>query len=200
MIETAILGALIDRIIALLKRREEVKLAHLEKFIAPSVQNLEALHQEYVVRFSKYRDAVEDTQFALDMKHPVLAMMKKDAIYARAAETKIAELNHLKISVGVASSLFDAMKCYLLSNTVPTFAPLDIDIRIYELGGLPNARTRQVPEALSIVLSDSIELNDEGRRQLMIEVLDAMVVELQERYSVVIAEYYKVKEQLGWPS
>jgi hypothetical protein len=69
---------LIDRLIDLAKRRQEINKASFTDFVAPAMADLEAVQKDYLDSFRRYRDLLEDKKIPLTIDHPVLEAIRKD--------------------------------------------------------------------------------------------------------------------------
>src|SRR3954468_5170048 len=103
---------LVDRCIALAKRREDVNRAIFVDFVVPLVADFEAVHRDYVESFRRYREMITTSPLELDTEHPVMEALRVDEVFSAALRLKIPSSSDFAHSETLGS-LADAMQRYL---------------------------------------------------------------------------------------
>src|ERR1700729_1417309 len=88
-------GELVDRIISLLKRREEVNRATFDDVLAPAMQSIEEVHKDYLASFARYRQGLKDKAIHLDSGHPLFDSIKEDNLFSQQLRSKVTALEPL---------------------------------------------------------------------------------------------------------
>ena len=63
---------LIDRILDLAKRREEVDRRLYAEFVAPAFADFAVVHKNYLDSFIQYREMISNKTLTLDQRQPIL--------------------------------------------------------------------------------------------------------------------------------
>jgi hypothetical protein len=71
---------LVDRLIDLAKRHEEVNRTLFVNFIQPAFQTFEIVHADYIDSLVRYSSRLADRTLAMDLNHPVFADIELDAL------------------------------------------------------------------------------------------------------------------------
>ena len=80
---------LIDRLIDLAKRHEEVNRALFVTFIQPAFQAFETVHADYIESLVRYSSRLADKTLAMDLHHPIFADIELDALKSDHWRTKL---------------------------------------------------------------------------------------------------------------
>jgi hypothetical protein len=80
---------LVDRLIDLAKRREEVNRAIFVNFIQPAVQTFEIVHTDYIDSLVRYKSRLADQSLAMDLNHPIFGDIELDALKTDHLRTKL---------------------------------------------------------------------------------------------------------------
>jgi hypothetical protein len=80
---------LIDRLIDLSKRKEEMNRSLFNGFVQPAFQAFEVVHADYIDSLTHYRARLADTSIPLDLNHPVFSDLELDSIKSEHFRTKL---------------------------------------------------------------------------------------------------------------
>jgi hypothetical protein len=105
---------LVDRLVALAKRKEELNRNFYSDFVKPAMDDFEKMHEKYVSSFDLYRSMLADPKHPLDSGHPVFRSVIADSALTEHLRTKILELKPLEDSE-MAGDLVRAFRRYLLT-------------------------------------------------------------------------------------
>lgn len=67
---------LIEKLIDLVKQRQQLNRATFDELASPAMASMEAVHDDYVKTFSEYRAILKDKHIPLDDEHPVFDKIK----------------------------------------------------------------------------------------------------------------------------
>jgi hypothetical protein len=84
-----LLLALVSRLIALAKRREEVNRATFVDFVQPAFQTFETVHTDYIDSLTRYSIRLADTRLVMDLNHPVFRDIELDALKSEHLHTRL---------------------------------------------------------------------------------------------------------------
>jgi hypothetical protein len=82
---------LIDRLIALAKKREEVNRGMFVDFVQPAFQTFETVHADYIDSMTRYMARLEDRAFKMTTDHPVFRDIEMDSLKSEHLRTKLAD-------------------------------------------------------------------------------------------------------------
>jgi hypothetical protein len=201
---------LIDRCIDLAKRREQVNKNFYTEFIAPTFSDFEAVHNNYMGTFLRYREMLSDGKVKLDNKHPVIDLISRDSLFSNNLRAKIMALPY-EASNPIVQEFTKAIAVYLGNVAVYELKfqdePEGINIKDikkirYELGVAVklwlmsyNCKVRyHFKEGIVEILKESVD--QEVKRKRAVEVLDNFVAIAQVNYMAVLREHSKLKNQL----
>lgn len=86
-----ILLAVIDRLVHLVKQRQETDRQLYEDFVVPALADFEILHQNYLDTFHGYLRDIR-TERKLRPNHPVLRKIKEDSLYSEQLRARLKPL------------------------------------------------------------------------------------------------------------
>jgi hypothetical protein len=112
------LPLLIDRLVALVKRREEVNRAIYTDFIVPIFKDFEALHNNYITTFADYRESLVNTAVPLSQGHPVFAQIRADSLFSQHLRAKFPRADVIENSDRYVRAICWSVIAYL--NAVQT--------------------------------------------------------------------------------
>lgn len=192
---------LIDKLIELVKRREEVDKDLFSNFLVPAMTDFEAVHKSYVDSFRKYRECVADRNNALDRRHKVFDLIKEDMLDSIDLRGKVLALYQLEVDP-VFSSFIRSIREYLDS-------PIDTKGYITEfvlqlipgVGPAANAARISLCHSLIRCMSECLTANtgEDARRALALKLIDNKIEELKLKYNEVSKEFIKLKIRLLMP-
>jgi hypothetical protein len=83
---------LIDRLIDLAKKREEVNRAMFVDFVQPAFQIFETVHADYIDSLTRYDARLTDKTLSMDLNHPVFRDLEMDSLKSEHLRTKLKDL------------------------------------------------------------------------------------------------------------
>jgi len=186
---------LIERCIALVKRREETNRTMYTDFIAPAFADLAAVHRNYLDSFQRYRDMIMNADFVLNRQHPVIDTVAKDGLFSADLRSKISTIYELR-SDSVVGNFIEANFNYM------NFASRSDPVRMLAMVSIIES---VVPNAARSIFSRSLDrilqrkMSQEKKRELVVKMLDRVVAHLQSNYNQVILEHAALKRKLLMP-
>lgn len=83
---------LIDRLIDLSKRREEVNRRTFSDFVQPAFEIFEKVHVDYIESLTRYITMLSDKALPLNLDHPVLKDMELDSLKTTHLRAKLEDI------------------------------------------------------------------------------------------------------------
>lgn len=188
-----IIDKLIDRCIQLVRHKEEVHRRLFDDFVHPIHLDFEAVHQDYLETFRKYREMVKAPEPPLNGNHPVLDALAEDAVFNARLRMRI----H-----GMTSSDTDPLLGDFISSISEYFFWVGegTDDLIFEesnFGDGPNVARQKTLESLRNIFDS--EDKTEVKRSKAIETIDEVVGILQRNYAAEVREFSNLKKALLTP-
>ena len=192
-----LLGSLADRVISLLKRREEVDKALFDQTVKPAMDDLEKLHATYLDRFAQYRALVEAATPQDWSPTALLDRIRRDALYGAAGESWLAQLNAVELGHATADAFLREVVGYLASaQAMLTLAP-----------GRPVERdeftTRivlpRIEDFLASFAAPTSEHDVHSQKAFILRTIDTTVSLLQKKHARVVGEFWKARARLAIP-
>ncbi|MEX3984299.1 hypothetical protein AB4Y45_35670 [Paraburkholderia sp. EG287A] len=179
---------LVDRVIQLEKRREDVRRNRYADFVAPMMGNVDAIHKDYLDSFRKYEAMLDDSSVPLTQGHPIFSAIKSDNLYSeglRAKVDRLEPLNFYDIDTDLARFV-DTVRRYLVDTMYDEREQSSQYIR--------------TPFALELMhqLEES-SAPDKLRRATARLMLTQTVERLQQRYGELISLHENLKKTLLKP-
>jgi hypothetical protein len=185
MIELAM--TLLDRLLAMVKQRQESDRKLHDDFLVPIVGDFEKLRQSYLDTFSAYRADLEKAADPLTADHPVLGRIARDAVFTAQLRAKLEALAEFR-SDPVFADLVNAARSYVASGEMARF------VLVEGQKAIPNvARQRLIEGWKRIFAGDAA---DAEKRDNALRVLDDIVAELQGGYQRFAASALHAKRRL----
>ena len=190
-----LLCSLADRVIALLKRREEVDKALFDQTVKPAMDDLEKLHATYLDRFAQYRTLVEAATLQDWSPTALLDRIRRDALYGANSESWLAQLNAVELGHATADAFLRAVVGYLASaQAMLTMEP-----------GRPVEReeftTRivlpRIEGFLAGVAAPANEDEVRSQKAFVLRTIDGTVSLLQKKHERVVGEFWKARARLA---
>jgi hypothetical protein len=192
--------AVIDRLISLVKRREEVNRSTFNDMLSPAMASIEEVHKDYLASFARYRLGLKDKGVPLNSAHPVFDSIKEDNIFSEQLRSKVMVLQpHLKDEK--FGKFLTAIHMYLFSAALPrlTDSTFPVQQSSDESDYQPPQQVRSgYGRSLSTIFASN-RGNDEDRRQRAIKALDDAVMELQKNYRQILVAFTALKKNLLSP-
>jgi hypothetical protein len=193
--------SVINRLISLVKKREEVNRATFKDFLTPAMASVEEVHQNYLRSFAEYRKAVKDKKIPLNAKHPVFDSIKEDNIFSEQLRSKLNVLNPL-LSDAKFGPFLSAIHNYLYGAaeprlTIRTFPPVppppepDLNPRPPQV-----VRSGYAKKLTDIVADKEDDKKEARRRDRALTALDDAVTELQKNYHTILEAYTALQKTL----
>jgi len=182
-----ILMKVIDRLIQLVKERQESDKKLYEDFVVPAFSDLEKLHQNYLETFQSYRRDIEARSSPLTREHPVLNKIKQDSLYFAQLRSKLSSLHDFRTDP-VFGSLIEQIVYYTQGGE------LGKEILLSGRRRIPNAPRDYAITGLTDLFSGSE--SETQKREKGLAVLDRVVEELQWSYSQVVEENARLRGRL----
>jgi hypothetical protein len=201
---------LIDRLIAMAKRREEVSRNLYADYVKPTMEDFEKVHQDYLESFKRYRTLIQDPAHPLGPGHPLMEEIRQDNLYSEALRTKLEVLYEQEFDP-VIGPLIRAIRVYMRHFSLPLLEYPALDLRPWwkRWEGPPvqniyrhrRPRTQNVRSEVSRNLQELFKDGNDARkkRTQALKVLDLSVRDLQERYLGVIEAKEQLRTQLLRP-
>ena len=80
---------LVDRLIQLIRHREQARLDLLKDHVGPAFAAFEAVHAQYLSSFARYRQTLKTATDPLTPQHPILDAIRTDNLFTEHERTKI---------------------------------------------------------------------------------------------------------------
>ncbi len=213
---------LIDRVIDLARRREEVDRAQYGDVVKALMDDVDALHRDYLTTFRKYRDLLvsgkpldtafldavaADSLFSRDLRIRVRAVAESDGD-DRLHLLKAAVLAYLKLATVNPLDEWDERVMYEsdLRYHPPLPVPMeavphdDIDRRMertleeWDMLFIMNASRLHLANGIMTVLQRGLE--PELAARLAVRMIESIIIELQRRYAVITRAHSDVRKTL----
>lgn len=181
---------LIDRCIDLLKRKEESNRRLFDDFVAPAFSDFEALHNDYIERFRKYRETIMTSDEPFHSGHPIFNQIDVDNLFSASYRAKVWELEGF-VDHPVFGSFIQAIIRYIRFDK--TWKPRPTKRR-YAASALTQTIARATRHKIETKVKAASK--DQSRRKEAVEVLDKTIGTIQESYSLVVQEYSLLKSKL----
>lgn len=179
---------LIDNLIQLGKRREEINRNTFSDFVQPIMDDFETVHNDYISSFQRYMKMLKNEDIHLTSKHPVLQEIRNDNLFSESLRSKLIELDSI-IDNHVIGHFASMVKWYLSGATTP---PEHIEYE--EWDGISQSRRVKFKNSLKEILSS--EKTDQEKRTLAIGAIHESVDSLQHYYGDIIREHIELKKKL----
>jgi hypothetical protein len=126
---------LVDRLIDLSKRHEEVNRSLFVDFIQPAFETFEIVHADYIDSLTRYSSRLVDTTLRMDLNHPVFGDIELDSLKSGHLRTKLTNFRPA-ISPPKLREFLSAIDFYLrgVSAAGPHTALVDKLARTYRDG------------------------------------------------------------------
>jgi hypothetical protein len=213
----ALFTGVIDRLISLVKRREEVNRATFKDFLTPAMASVEEVHKNYLTSFAEYREGIKDKKIRLNSEHPVFDSIKKDNIFSEQLRSKLNVLEPL-LSDAKFGPFLTAIHNYLYGAAEPrlTFRTFpQVPAPLPELPPRPSQMVRSgYAKKLTDIVTDKEDEKikayfekkyekpgekDALRRERALTALDDAVTELQNNYHTILEAYTALQKTLLKP-
>lgn len=219
-----IVGDVIDRLIDLVRRREEVDRALYEDAVAAMMTEVDALHVHYLEAFRRYRDSLIDTK---ELHASFLDAVARDSLFSRGLRARVrafADTNgdtrlqplvravHAYLELATVNPLEDWQEVAFVAMSDPRTAddeerravPFDrTDSELgYQLTVTQRLTDTNMPR--SYLINGAHRLLREGLApeltvRLAIRMLESIVAEVQRRYAVITRACAAIRTELLEP-
>lgn len=188
-----IIDKLIDRCIQLVRHKEEVHRRLYDDFVHPVHLDFEAVHQDYLDTFRRYREMVKAPETSLNAEHPVLDALEEDAVFNAKLRVRIG---------GMISSATDPLLGDFIRSISEYFFWVgvgtdDLIFKDSNFGDGPNVARQQTLESLRNIFDS--EDKAEVKRSQAIKTIDGIVGILQSKYAAEVAAFSNLKKALLTP-
>jgi hypothetical protein len=192
------LVAVLDRLAQLIDRREKVNRNSFSDFVVPVMNDLEAVHQNYMERFGRYLRLLDDRSVEVTSDHPLFEELERDSALSRHLHAKALGILRTPARREEFINFTIAIALYFEVVYDPDRFP---DV-INDPGVSPN-RFAMNPGGLKAhndlsKITGKSSADDEKRSQAkrsLYRTLDG----IQSRYQVVHREYSRLRDQLLSP-
>jgi hypothetical protein len=168
-----LIGTLVDKLIQLVKQRQETNRKLHDDFLAPILADFEKLHQDYLTSFRAYRLAIESERGAFDSTHPLIAKIEQDSLYSDHLRAKLEPLREYR-----GDPLFgDVLRSFAGYISGGESGRLAI---VHGASPLSNAPRSTAITGLKEVFAR--ETDHSTKRREALAVLDRVVADLQDGY------------------
>ena len=192
-----LLGSLVDRVISLLKRREEVDKALFDHTVKPAMDDLEKLHATYLDRFAQYRALVEAATPQDWSPEALLARIRRDALYGAAGESWLSQLNAVELGHATADEFLREVVGYLTSAQAMLALPKGRPVAREEFATqivLPH-----IEGFLAGFTAPASEEDVRNQQAFILRTIDRIVSLLQQKHARVVGEFWKARARLAIP-
>lgn len=189
MLELAL--KLVDRCVDLISQRSQPDEMLYQNYVAPAADDLEALHRSCVERFTRYRDMMRRST-DVTPSHPVFDAISRDSVYTDEMRAHIAVLRPF-LEDSQLGPFIRAVHDYIIKPEQLTFHLRAQTAGPNPRGDLSNYGMRPQRQ-LGDVAWSSARPHEKVRRGT--ELLDEVVREIQERYSVALEAQLELKRRL----
>jgi hypothetical protein len=193
--------AVIDRLISLLKRREEVNQSTFHDLLAPAMASIDEVHKDYLASFARYRQGLKDKAVPLNSTHPVFDSIKEDNIFSEQLRSKVTVLKPL-LKDEMFGKFLTAIHMYLFSASLPPLTDKTFPVQEPSAEESDDQPPQQIRSGYARILSKIVTSssdNDQARRQRAIKSLDDAVMELQKHYREIRVAYTALQKKLVSP-
>ncbi len=115
---------LINRCIQLAERREKARKHLFDDFISPIYQEFEAIHNEYIQSFRRYRELIKSSKTPLRKNSPILDLVREDLLFTSGQRAKVIELLRFSNEPAVGQFI-SAIHSYLINTDAKISESLD---------------------------------------------------------------------------
>ncbi len=189
---------LVDRCIALIKRREFVDKSLYNEFVLPSFQDFERVHSNYIDGFRNYQTFICDESIPLTSNHPVLESIRNDTLFSHDIRSRLHSLRTL-MADDVLGDFITSISRYMGTASVSplegfrTEADADYE-RLVRLG--INNTIRQGFSNGLLQIFGNVYLPDPEVRMKALRLLEDSVVRINLSYEGVAREHLQLKVKL----
>jgi hypothetical protein len=169
--------AVIDRLISLLKRREEVNRSTFNDVLSPAMASIEEVHKDYLASFTRYRSGLKDAAIHLDSSHPLFDSIKEDNLFSEQLRSKVSTLEPL-LQDEKFGAFLSAIHTYLVNASEPvlTTRTFPLQPKPEEMEKWAAARAPQMirtgyEREIEKIVADKKD-NDDHRRKRALAALD----------------------------
>jgi hypothetical protein len=192
--------ALLDKLIDLVKKREEINRASFSDFLSPAMLGIEAVHNDYLASFARYREILKDKRIPLDANHPVFEKIKEDNLFSQQLRSRMVALEPL-LDDEIFGEFLKSIHTYLWKATGPTtngslFSPVAMSIQRDE-GVPPQVVRNEYARGLSRIFRGGAD--DRSTRANALSALESTVMQLQERYHAILICFTALQKKLLKP-
>lgn len=195
---------LVDRLISLVKQRQDDRRQLFDRFVEPAYESFEEVHKQYLEAFRSYKEVIKTSRKAMDTYHPVFVLIHDDRLFKQNVLNKCWALEQYA-SDDVLGPFVRAIVDYLEGSH---FGAILKSVR--EVGGnfdsdknwetLDNMRQRIL---LRFARESRIEVASETPRKevkkAILNKVDATVAKLQTGHEAVAREYEELRDRLLRP-
>ena len=217
-------GSIVDRLIALVRRREEVDRARYEDFVQSVMTEVDALHAHYLEAFRRYRDSLIDKK---QLEASFLDTVGQDSLFSRDLRARVRALAdaewdarlrplmravHAYLDLATVNPLQDWREVVYVEMSDPRIAededrkavPFDrTDQELWsQLRATQLLTDANVPR--ECLINGAHRLLREGLApelsvRLALRMLESIVGELQRRYAVITRAFAAIRTELLEP-
>lgn len=175
-----LLDKLVDRCIQLVRHKEAVHRRLFEEYVEPMQDDFEAIHQDYLESFRKYRAMVKASA-PLNAHHPVFDAITEDALFNAKSRMRISAATR-GVSDPRLEGFVRSVQQYFHKGGIP-----DYDL-------ISNAPRENTLQYLKDIVRSSTSAK--GKKEAAIELLDGTVRTLQRSYAWEHREFSRLKKAL----
>ena len=182
-----LVGRMVSECIRLVEQRQHSDQRLYEDFVGPALDDFEKVHRNYLECFQRYRSLVDDANFPLDERHPVLKRIGEDMLFWAQLRLKLEALQDFR-----KDPLFGGFITRIIEYTRGSEF-----MRKALLDGarpIPNAARSCALAGLSAIFTDARPTTT--KRADALSLLDRVVSDLQGAYGQVLRAHMAVKKRL----
>ena len=214
---------LIDRLISLVRRSEEVDRARYDEIVKTLMADVDTLHRDYLTSFRNYHDSLAgkkeldaaflekvatDSLFSRDLRARVRALVESEAdprlqplMRAVQSYLELAVVNPLEEWDASVSYAAGQYRWYRERRQEPPYDDVDTllkrTLEDWNVLFIMNSARLQLANGISTVPEKG--LSPELAARLAVRMIESLVVELQNRYAVITRAHNDIRKKLLKP-
>jgi len=182
-----LIDKLIDRCIQLVQRREKQDRDLYSELLAPTLDNFESIHKNYLETFMVYKNMLQSESESLTLDHPIFNKLIEDSQSSSDLRAKVLALR--QYTKDPVFGRFIHRMCNYIMGQQNSF-------KILEEGEprTPNAPRTRFSKGLKQIFEEPTEQNAKWLESIAL--IDKILGDLQASYQLIMDEHVRVKARL----